>query len=359
MSARGVVVIPAYNEEQGLPTFIPRLAEFLSGQRASTGVDFSILLVDDGSVDRTTVAMAQLAADHAAHPVTVDWISLSRNFGHQAAIMAGMTKAAPSADFVITMDADGEHPFTLVPELVARWREGAPIVHTARRPDRRLAWTKRVASSSFYWLLSRLSGLAVASGMADYKLWDGDLLRQVAASLPNCGSTRAFASWLVPLAPVVAYDQNVVEGRMSRFTSRKMWSMAASAIVRYSDLPLRFSMMVGVAALLAAAALTVFVVWAALTGRTVAGWASTLLVIAIFGALQSLAIGILSEYILRNLFRHTLPKFVVRRRLDAPGAPGAHSSRGSSAEESGESADSGGSKESGAAAGPPTDALGL
>jgi dolichol-phosphate mannosyltransferase len=149
--------------------------------------------------------------------------------------------------------------------------------------------------------------------MADFKLWDGELLRQVAPALPNCGSTRAFASWLAPRAPVVAYDQHIVEGRRSRFTSRKMWSLAIGAIVRYSDVPVRLSILVGVVALLVAATLTAFVLWAAFTGRTVPGWASTILTITIFGALQSMAIGILGEYILRN-FRQSLPKFVVRRK---------------------------------------------
>ena len=257
----------------------------------------------------------------------MELISLTRNFGHQAAVVAGMLHASPTADFVITMDADGEHPLTLIPELVARWKEGAPIVHTARRPDKRLAFMKRAASAGYYWLFARLSGLAVAPGMADFKLWDGDLLRQVAPALPHCGSTRAFASWLAPRAPVVAYDQHVVEGRRSRFTSRKMWSLAAGAIVRYSDLPLRFSILVGLVALLFAATLTAFVLWAVFTGRTVPGWASIILTITIFGALQSFAIGILGEYLLRNWFRQSLPKFVVQNKrgagaIDTPRGPG-------------------------------------
>jgi dolichol-phosphate mannosyltransferase len=312
MTWQGVVVIPAYNEEQALPAFVPRLCAFLGEQREATGAELSVLVVDDGSADGTVAALEKLCA--ASGPGRVAFISLTRNFGHQAAIVAGMLHASATADFVITMDADGEHPFTVIPELVARWKEGASIVHTARRPDRRLPLAKRVASAGYYWLFARLSGLAVRPGMADFKLWDGELLREVAAVLPNCGSTRAFASWLAPRGPVVEFDQHVVLGRRSRFTSRKMWSLAAGAIVRYSDVPLRFSILVGVVALLFAAALTAFVLWAAFTDRTVPGWASIILTITIFGALQSFAIGILGEYLLRNWFRQSLPKFVVRRR---------------------------------------------
>jgi dolichol-phosphate mannosyltransferase len=316
MKTTGVVVVPAYNEEEALPAFVRRLVERLGAEGEATGIDFSVLVVDDGSTDRTAAVLEDLAGRYEGGWVHVGFISLTRNFGHQAAVVAGMLDAAPSADFVITMAADGEHPLTLIPELVARWKEGAPIVHTARRPDRRLPFPKRAASAGYYWVFARLSGLAVAQGMADFKLWDGDLLRQIAPALPSCGSTRAFASWLAPRAPVVPYDQDLVEGRTSRFTSRKMWSLAAGAIVRYSDVPLRFSILVGLIALVFAALLTADVLWAVLTGRTVPGWASIILAITVFGALQSFAIGILGEYLLRNWFRQSLPKFVVQRKRE-------------------------------------------
>jgi polyisoprenyl-phosphate glycosyltransferase len=319
MNTTGVVVVPAYNEEQALPAFVDRLIERLTAEGKATGIDFSVLVVDDGSIDRTAAVLADLTSRYEGGWVQVGFISLTRNFGHQAAVVAGMLDALAAADFVITMDADGEHPLALIPELVARWREGAPIVHTARRPNKSLPLVKRAASAGYYWLFARLSGLAVGPGMADFKLWDGELLRQIAPALPNCGSTRAFASWLAPRAPVVAYDQHVVEGRRSRFTSRKMWSLAAGAIVRYSDVPLRFSILVGLFALLFAALLTADVLWSVITGRTVPGWASIILAITVFGALQSFAIGILGEYLLRNWFRQSLPKFVVQRRRERRG----------------------------------------
>ena len=136
MNTTGVVVVPAYNEEQALPAFVERLIERLTAEGKATGIDFSVLVVDDGSIDRTAAVLEDLTARYEGGGVQVGFISLTRNFGHQAAVVAGMLDASPAADFVITMDADGEHPLTLIPELVARWREGAPIVHTARRPDR-------------------------------------------------------------------------------------------------------------------------------------------------------------------------------------------------------------------------------
>jgi dolichol-phosphate mannosyltransferase len=235
MTTVGVVVVPAYNEEQALPAFLPCLVDYLAAHVCSSDTEVSVLVVDDGSTDGTAGVLERLAAQHEAGPVRVRFLSLTRNFGHQAAVIAGLLDASATADFVITMDADGEHPVALLAELVARWHAGAPIVHTARRPNARLGLPKRVASAAYYWILARLSGLAVGPGMADFKLWDGDLLRQVAHALPNCGSTRALASWLAPRAPIIAYDQNVVEDRRSRFTARKMWYLAIGSIVRYSS----------------------------------------------------------------------------------------------------------------------------
>src|SRR4030067_537491 len=105
------------------------------------------------------------------------------------------------------------------------------------------------------------AGIPISSGMADFKLWDGELLRQLRAFLPHCGSTRVFAAWLAPRAPVVQYDQSVVEGRRSRFSPRKMCSLALNGIVRYSDLPLRLTTLVGIAATLFGVALLCLVAW--------------------------------------------------------------------------------------------------
>jgi dolichol-phosphate mannosyltransferase len=320
---QGFIVIPAYNEEAALPAFVGDLADFLERQTQGGRFEFTVLIVDDGSADGTGTAIDALARAHAVKPIVVRKLSLLRNFGHQAALIAGMLEAAGSADFVITLDADGEHPFGNIADLIACWLAGESIVHTRRRPHRGLSPVKRVTSALYYWLLRWASGLRIAAGMADFKLWDGDLLREIRTVLPHCGSTRAFAVWLAPDAQVIDYDQNVVKGRVSRFTSRKMWSLALSGVVRYSDLPLRFSTMVGLAALSFAAVLAAFVIWAVATDRTVPGWASTMLAIASFGGLQSFAIGILGEYMLRNWFRQSLPTFVVsprRRNFEAPAA---------------------------------------
>jgi polyisoprenyl-phosphate glycosyltransferase len=309
----GWVVIPAFNEEAGLSAFIIDLGRFLGQTAKVMQVRFTILVVNDGSRDRTASVLEEIVSITLPPGISFRHISLIRNFGHQAALIAGLVEASPLADFVITMDADGEHPKALIPEMILAWQKGDSIVHTVRRPHRQLTLFKRLTSSAYYQTLRWLSGLEVQSGMADFKLWDGETIRQVKAFLPQCGSTRSFASWLAPHGRSLTYDQLLVQGRKSRFTLRKMLSLALNSIVRYSDLPLRVSLFVGVVALLFSAIWAGFVIWATLTNRTVTGWASTIMTILIFGGLQSFAIGILGEYVLRNWFRHSLPKYVVAR----------------------------------------------
>jgi polyisoprenyl-phosphate glycosyltransferase len=318
---RGYVVVPAFNEEAGLPAFGRELARVLGGVATAEKLEFTILVVDDGSLDRTAETVERLAAEPQPAGVRFRVLSLARNFGHQGAVVAGLVEAAgDGAAFVITIDADGEQPVELVPSLVERWLEGADLVHTARRPHASLPGWKRSASNAYYRLLRRVGGVRIAPGMADFKLWDGGLLRELREFLPTCGSTRVFAAWLAPDAPVVGYDQRFVERRTSRFTARKMWSLALGGLVRYSDLPLRLATLVGVGAFVFAAGLSLFVLWAAATGRTVPGWSSLMIALSIFAGLQSLSLGILGEYLLRNTFRNALPAFVVKRRKRTPRA---------------------------------------
>jgi dolichol-phosphate mannosyltransferase len=312
--AHGFLVIPAFNEAAGLPDFLGRLAAVAGTIHLATSDTFTILVVDDASTDDETAVLARLAQAPLAAGVSLRSISLVRNFGHQAALVAGLLEAARAgADFAITLDADGEHPVELVPRLIEKWREGASLVHTVRRPHPQVDSLKRLASDGYYWVLRRLSGLRISAGMADFKLWDGGLLRQVADFLPRCGSTRAFAVWLSPDGPALPYAQNVVAGRTSRLTWGRMWQLALGGLTRYSDLPLRLAMLTGLVALLFALAVAAQTVWAFLTGRTVPGYPSLLIAVAVFGALNAFAIGILSEYLLRNLFRQALPSFVLSR----------------------------------------------
>jgi dolichol-phosphate mannosyltransferase len=306
MAKEGWIVVPAYDEAADLPRFLDALIAAVAG---IDDVRFVVLVVDDGSRDGTADAAR---AHGGAAGVEVRAISFVRNFGQQAALVAGLLEAAPTADFVVTIDADGEQPPELIAELVDAWRGGAAIVHTARAPHRDLSAWKRWSSGAYYTLLAKVSGLAIRGGMADFKLWDGALVREIASFLPACGSTRVFAAWLAPRAPCIDYEQQVVPARRSRFSFRRSLSLALNGIVRYSDFPLRISIILSAVAICFGVLYTFYVIWAAATHRVVPGWSSLVILVSFFGGLQCFGIGVLGEYLSRLTFRRSLPTFVRR-----------------------------------------------
>lgn len=316
---RAFVVIPAFNEADGIRFFLNTLCEYLRAFSSEGGLPLSwtVLVVNDGSTDRTELHVSEVSGQQCSQGVSVEQIVLLRNFGHQPALVAGLKAAASRrADFVITMDADGEHPIPLIRDLVKSWAEGAWLVHTSRNPDPRLSKFKSVSSRLYYGMLRFLAHLDIQDGMADYKLWDGGLLRSVRSYLVSCGSTRAFASWLIPNAPVVHYDQHIVTGRASRFTLPKMLSLAIGGFVRFSDFPIRLAFYVGISAVLFGSALLIFAVSAFFMGKVVPGWTSIVALIVLFGGVQCFLLGIYGEYFLRNLFRANLPMFVAMTSRD-------------------------------------------
>lgn len=312
-ATQGWLIVPAYNEAQGIAAQLELLSALLSEHSRQSDIHFTILVLNDGSRDDTSGQVRAARSTVEALGLDLRYREFARNFGHQAAIIAGLLEAAASADFAITLDADGEHPFALIPSLIAAWREGTPLVHTIRRSHSQLGTFKRSASAGYYLLLSRISGVRIGPGMADFKLWDGALLREVRAYLPNCGSTRVFAAWIAPFAPTIEYEQKVVEGRRSRFTFRKNLSLGLGGLIRYTDAPLRMSLLVSFFAGVVAATHSAFALWSVYRGHVVPGWATIVIIVAFFGALQSFSIGILGEYLLRISFRSSLPPFVMQR----------------------------------------------
>lgn len=312
-SIKAFVVLPTFNEASGIRFYLNALSDYLatlsSGEEGR--ISWTILVVNDGSQDRTESIVAEVVEERSSEDVVIEQLLLLRNFGHQAAVVAGLKLAASRrADFVITMDADGEHPMNLIREMVDKWKEGASLVHTSRNPDPRLSTFKNASSKFYYGMLRVLGHLDIQDGMADFKLWDGELLRNVRSYLVSCGSTRAFASWLVPDAPVVRYDQNVVEGRASRFTLPKMISAAVGGLVRYSEFPIRLAFYVGLSAVLFGSGLFIFAVAAYFMGKVVPGWTSIVALIVLFGGVQCFLLGIYGEYFLHNIFRANLPMFL-------------------------------------------------
>ena len=313
-----LIVSPAFNEVAALPDFVAAVLALRADLKAT--VDVRLLVVDDGSVDGTADVLSRAAG---AHPDVVGYLSLTSNAGHQAALIAGLCHAGPWPDAIVTMDADLEHPIAVVPSLVKQWQEtGAILVHAVRRPTRALPLLKRVPSDLFYRITAALTGLSLSTGQADFRLWDAEVLRNVASYLPHVGSLRVFAAWLPGPKASVHYDQHVRSDRATRFTFKQNYELAAISIVRFSHLPLQIISGLGLVGLVFSFLYGSFIAVQTVRGNTVPGWSSTVLTVMTMGCLQLLAFGVLANYFRRLVFARDLPPWVVRTaRLQPVASP--------------------------------------
>ena len=258
---------------------------------------FEIVFVDDCSTDRTLDAIRALATADKR----VRYVSFVRNFGHQVALRAGLRHARGKA--VILMDCDFEHPPELIPELVARWREGAKVVVTQRSsPPQAASLLKRATSHIYYRLFKALSDIPIEPGSADFLLLDRTAVEAVNSFDNHDVFLRGLVRWIgLPLA-TVTYTQGTRSAGESSYTLRRMIDLAVVGIISHSIRPLRIA--IYFALLFAFVAFLMFIysiisfLW---IGHTVAGWTSIMSAIATLGAGQFLVLGIIGEYVGRVL----------------------------------------------------------
>jgi polyisoprenyl-phosphate glycosyltransferase len=297
------IVLPAHNEAANIAPMVAALKAIV----APLG-RFEIIFVDDGSRDGTLTA---LRAASAADPL-VRYLAFTRNFGHQAALRAGLRHARGRA--VVVMDADFEHPPELIPELVSTWRAGAAIVATARNDDEaQVSPMKRLTSRFYYRVLDAIGDVRIAPGSADYMLLDRRVVDLINGLEDQEIFLRGLVRWLgFPLVTVPFSRGSRREGD-SKYSLRRMVELAISGIAAHSVRPLRFAIWL---ALGFAAVGLLFVVYSIISflfvQHTVAGWTSIMAAIAILGAAQLLVLGIVGEYVGRIL-RETRrrPSYVV------------------------------------------------
>lgn len=273
-----------------------------------------LLFVDDGSSDGSAEAVAAL---HASDP-RVRLIRLSRNFGHQAALTAGLAHAA--GDAVITLDADLQHPPALIPELVRLWREeGYPVVNTVRRESARQGLAKGLSSRLFYRLLSRLSEVEVREGSADFRLLDRAVVDELARLPERHRFLRGLVPWLGFPQAEVPYSAPARREGASKYSLRRMLRLAVDGLTAFSSFPLQLASMAGLAVTGGAFLYFVYVLVQWARGAVVPGWASLMAAILFLGGAQLLALGILGQYLSRvyNEVKGR-PLYVVRERRFFP-----------------------------------------
>ena len=283
------IVIPIYNEEKILGELFERLAAVT----AALDAPYEVLLVDDGSRDRSFEIMTGLHRRDQRFKA----IRLSRNFGHQVAITAGMAMA--SGDAVLLMDGDLQDPPELIPEMIARWKEGNEVVYTVKR-SRKENPLKRLAFRSFYRVLHALSTIDIPMDAGNFSLLDRrvvDILKQMPERNRYISGMRA---WTGFRQTAVMYDRDPRFAGKPQMSLRRLIQLALDGIFSFSNVPLRLAVYVGLLTAAAAFAGGLVVIYARIfTDKAILGWASTILSILFVGGMILLTLGVIGEYISR------------------------------------------------------------
>ena len=309
------IVVPLLDEEQVLPALVERLTGVLDGLDGP----WEIVLVDDGSRDGTY----GLAVELHTRDERVKVVRLSRNFGHQLALSAGVDVAAGEA--VITMDGDLQHPPEVIPELVAAWQAGNDIVYGVMEERHGETWFKALTAGAFYRVLGRMSDIDVPQAAGDFRLVDRRALAAFRAMRESNRYLRGMFSWIGFQQAGIPYSSPPRAAGRSKYTPRKMMRLATDAIIGFSDRPLRQALNVGfvVSALSIAFGLSAVVVKLA-GGFSVPGWASLMVLFGVVGGIQLIVLGVIGEYVGRiyDEVKHR-PLYLVRERHGFPedGAP--------------------------------------
>lgn len=282
------VVCPAYNEQEVLPQFHAALVAALEPLRDSYALE--ILYVDDGSTDNTLPVIRELAR----RDDRVQYLSLSRNFGHQAALTAGLEHATGEA--VVSLDSDLQHPPSLVPTLVERWRAGYDVVLTIRADDSRLSWFKRLSSRAFYRLLRRWSKLDVRLAASDFRLLSRKAVDELLRLRESHRYLRGLVQWLGFRVAEVPFDPDARRAGVSKYTLRRMVKLALDGLLSFSPVPMRLA----VAAGLTAVGVSLVVCLALLAGEPGSrALAALTLGLHVVGACALAAAGVVGEYVVR------------------------------------------------------------
>ena len=286
------IVIAAYNEADALPLLQPRLLAVLDRLAAEDRLDGRVLYVDDGSTDGTwPVLQAFAAADRR-----VSLLRLSRNFGKEAALTAGLDHVDAGAALIL--DADGQDPPELIPQFVARWREGYDDVHGTRLEREGEGWLKRATAHGFYRVIGRLSRTPIPRDTGDFRLLSPRALAALRQLRERNRFMKGLFGWVGYNQTSIAYHRDARSAGRSKFNFWRLWNFALEGITSFSTAPLRVATYLGVATALIAFVYGLWIVIKALLwSDPVAGWPTMMAVILFLGGVQLVALGLVGEYL--------------------------------------------------------------
>ncbi len=302
------LVVPVYNEEEALQPFMQRVDAVFGSQP----LRLDLVFVNDGSTDSTLDRL--LALQQVDRRIRV--LDLSRNFGKEAALTAGLVHAR--GEVVVPLDADLQDPPELILDMIARWREGYEVV-LARRVDRKSdSWAKRMSAAGFYRVHNRISPLKLPENVGDFRLMD----RKVVETLKSLPESHRFMkglfAWIGFRSAIVDYERPERSAGSSKFNGWKLWNFGLEGITSFTTIPLRIWTYCGAAVSALSLIYAVFIATRViLHGVDVPGFASLMVAITFLGGLQLIGIGVLGEYLGRTYIESKRrPVYLIRHQYE-------------------------------------------
>lgn len=284
------IVVPLYNESENLDEFFSRLTKSINIHDLS----FEVILVNDGSSDNTLEHISHIAENNPMVKV----IDLSRNFGKEAALTAGLDYS--SGDAVIVIDADLQEPPELIPEMITKWREGYDVVYAIRKKRGKEYILKTLSAYLFYRIMKKISRTEIPVDTGDYRL----MSRQAVNSLIQLREQHRFMkglfSWIGFKQTGIYYERNKRQGGKSSFNLWKLWNFAVDGITSFSFVPLQFASFTGIIIAFISVIFALYIlIDTIINSNPVPGYPSLMVTILFLGGIQLISIGVIGEYIAR------------------------------------------------------------
>lgn len=301
------VLVPCYNEQESLPILFDRMDALVKN---SGDLDYIVLFVDDGSKDGTRSLIKEYAGSHSY----AEYIFLSRNFGKEKAMFAGIENV--HTDGLVIIDADLQDPPELIPQMAELWRQGYDDVYARRRSREGESWLKKATSRWYYDLLQKVSGVEIQKDTGDFRLLDRkciDALKRLGESERN---SKALFSWIGFKKIEFLYDRDKRVAGKTKWNYLKLFHLAMDGITSFTTAPLKIATWVGSMVSIAAVIYAIVIlVRTIIQGIDVPGYASTMIAVLILGGIQLLSLGIIGEY-LGRIFMQTKerPNYLIQEK---------------------------------------------
>ena len=288
------ILVPAYNEEAVLPMLYDRLKALMD---ANTAYNFEVLLVNDGSKDKTFSIMQELRSKDKR----INYLNLSRNFGKETAMIAGLDYA--KGDCVIIIDADLQDPPELIPEMLQYWEQGYDDVYAKRKSRKGETWLKKFTSKMYYKVLQSMTKVEIQKDTGDFRLLERRCVEALKQIRESQRYTKGLFSWIGYNKKEILYDRDPRAAGQTKWNYRNLVNLSIDGITSFTTSPLRWSAILGILVSLAGFIyMLVIIIKTLVNGVEVPGYASTMVVILFLGGVQLIFLGVIGEYLGRAFY---------------------------------------------------------